>query len=425
LSPIKADTSSVGEAASDHRNVIEMEREEGKGEPVDYDKVLDHLGQFGAFQKRIFFWLSFVSAAAGLAVVAFAFTGYEPNYRCRVSQCDKDNSSYYDLDGRLPAFYKNKTILWTDRCMIPVSNSRDTSCEDDSQVYPESRNDYYISCETDELIFDKTILKMSLVQEFGFVCDRSTLRTLYNAIYMLGMLLGSYFFGYVSDKYGRMNSLLIAVLTVSLSGFFGAFCGGRWGHYGFGLLRLLTGMGGIGCFMVSFVLVVEHVGSRFTALIGVAIEIPFAVGQAVLGMEAYLVRDWRTLQILAHLPLLAIIGIYWVVPESVRWLLANGKIDEAKEVIIAAAKTNKIQVPTNILDKVDQSKMAFSDEKLERKRDATILDVFRNKRICFRTLNMCYQVTLQWCIHFNISFTTAPSMHLLVYGKNNLYLNWI
>lgn len=194
--------------------------------------------------------------------------------------------------------------------------------------------------------------------------------------------------------------------------------------------------------MVSFVLVVEHVGSRFTALIGVAIEIPFAVGQAVLGMEAYLVRDWRTLQILAHLPLLgtfinpknhqiynfkisAIIGIYWVVPESVRWLLANGKIDEAKEVIIAAAKTNKIQVPTNILDKVDQSKMAFSDEKLERKRDATILDVFRNKRICFRTLNMCYQVTLQWCIHFNISFTTAPSMHLLVYGKNNLYLNWI
>ena len=32
--------------------------------------------------------------------------------------------------------------------------------------------DYSVSCETDELIFDKTILKMSLVQEFGFVCDR-------------------------------------------------------------------------------------------------------------------------------------------------------------------------------------------------------------------------------------------------------------
>lgn len=56
--------------------------------------------------------------------------------------------------------------------------------------------------------------------------------------------------------------------------------------------------------MVSFVLAVEHVGSRFTALIGVAIEIPFALGQAVLGLEAYLLRDWRVLQVVAHLPLL-------------------------------------------------------------------------------------------------------------------------
>ena len=77
-----------------------------------------------------------------------------------------------------------------------------------------------------------------------------------------------------------------------------AFCGGRWGHQGFGLLRLLTGMGGMGCFMVSFVLAVEHVGYKFTMLVGIAIEIPFALGEAVLGVEAVLVRNWRDLQVL-------------------------------------------------------------------------------------------------------------------------------
>ena len=126
-------------------------------------------------------------------------------------------------------------------------------------------------------------------------------------------------------------------------------------------------MGGIGCFMVSFVLVVEHVGARFTSLIGVAIEIPFAIGQGVLGMEAYFVRDWRALQILAHLPLLGeritkihlvhyyadslnlihssisgLAGLFFIVPESVRWLLANGKGAEAKEIIQEAARTNKV-----------------------------------------------------------------------------------
>ena len=42
---------------------------------INYDEVLEYIGQFGWFQRKIFFWLSFVSAAAGLAVVVFAFTG--------------------------------------------------------------------------------------------------------------------------------------------------------------------------------------------------------------------------------------------------------------------------------------------------------------------------------------------------------------
>ena len=39
-------------------------------------------------------------------------------------------------------------------------------------------------------------------------------------------------------------------------------------------------------------------------LIGIAIEIPFALGEALLGVEAYFIRDWKTLQIVAYLPLL-------------------------------------------------------------------------------------------------------------------------
>ena len=62
-------------------------------------------------------------------------------------------------------------------------------------------------------------------------------------------------------------------------------------------------------------------------LVGIAIEIPFAIGEAVLGVEAYLIRflcltislktnndclrDWRTLQMVAYLPLLCLIGLWW------------------------------------------------------------------------------------------------------------------
>ena len=42
---------------------------------LNYDEVLDYIGQFGRFQKRTFFLLCLVAAAGGIAVMVFAFTG--------------------------------------------------------------------------------------------------------------------------------------------------------------------------------------------------------------------------------------------------------------------------------------------------------------------------------------------------------------
>ena len=69
------------------------------------------------------------------------------------------------------------------------------------------------------MVFDDSVVTSSLVQDFGLVCDQT--RTIYNALYMLGMLFGSYFFGWMSDTVGRVDALVMAVITVSLPGFFG------------------------------------------------------------------------------------------------------------------------------------------------------------------------------------------------------------
>ena len=95
------------------------------------------------------------------------------------------------------------------------------------------------------------------------------------------------------------------------------------------------------CFMVSFVLILEQVGPGQAVLVGIGeagvivsqsrpsrgllrdcktsdnlrvklycpmsgINIPFAVGELVLGLEAALLRDWRMLQLVAHGPVLAL-----------------------------------------------------------------------------------------------------------------------
>ena len=92
------------------------------------------------------------------------------------------------------------------------------------------------------------------------------------------------------------------------------------------ILILLIGFGNIAIFVVAFVIAVEYSGEKFTMFIGIVIAIPFAIGELILGLEAYYIRDWVTLQTVSCVPWVILIPILWfLVPESPRWLIANGR----------------------------------------------------------------------------------------------------
>ena len=96
--------------------------------------------------------------------------------------------------------------------------------------------------------------------------------------------------------------------------------------YTFSSLLYLLGFGGMGCFVSSFVIAIEYSGKRFTTYLGIAFAIPFALGEALYGLEAYYLRDWQTLQSVALAPWIALIPILWfLVPESPRWLISMGR----------------------------------------------------------------------------------------------------
>ena len=56
-------------------------------------------------------------------------------------------------------------------------------------------------------------------------------------------------------------------------------------------------MGGMGSFMTSFVLATEFVGTKYRAVCGIMIEVPFALGQLYIVLLAYYIRDWVILQV--------------------------------------------------------------------------------------------------------------------------------
>ena len=89
-----------------------------------------------------------------------------------------------------------------------------------------------------------------------------------------------------------------------------------------------------------------------------------------------------------------LLGLYWVVPESVRWLIGAGRLEEAKAIIENAAKANGREAPvhlfkpaTKVSSDLENTKHAEAPEV-----KATVLDLFRPTKMALRTINMCFQV---------------------------------
>ena len=104
--------------------------------------------------------------------------------------------------------------------------------------------------------------------------------------------------------------------------------------------------GGMGVFMCGFVLTIELVGEETKTFIGNAYQIPFAIGEAIVCLIAMGIRDWKLFQIVSSIPMFLMLIIWFIIPESPRWLIVNKKYENAVKVINKAAKFNKVRFHT-------------------------------------------------------------------------------
>ncbi|GBP53919.1 Organic cation transporter protein [Eumeta japonica] len=86
--------------------------------------------------------------------------------------------------------------------------------------------------------------------------------------------------------------------------------------------------------------VTEMVGPRYRVLAGATLTSFFSVGQVLLGAIARAVRPWRTLTLVLYAPQLVTVAYFWLMTESVRWLLSKRRYADAAEVLRAAAAAN-------------------------------------------------------------------------------------
>ncbi|ROT63273.1 hypothetical protein C7M84_018852 [Penaeus vannamei] len=85
---------------------------------------------------------------------------------------------------------------------------------------------------------------------------------------------------------------------------------------------------------------IELVGPSKRTYTTVIMNVAYSCTLILLAGVAYLVRDWAQLALATTIPFLAFFCFWWVLPESPRWLLANGRLTEAQTIMEKMARVN-------------------------------------------------------------------------------------
>lgn len=157
---------------------------------------------------------------------------------------------------------------------------------------------------------------------------------------LLGMFLGAALSGVVADRFGRKAVFTWTILAYSLLTGLTAFA---WSAGALAAIRFLAGLGLGGELPVASTLVAELAPAEHRGRTVVLLESFWAYGSvlaALIGATIVPLHEgWRIALLVGTLPALYVFVIRRAVPESPRWLRAQGREQEARVAAAAAGIT--------------------------------------------------------------------------------------
>jgi MFS family permease len=160
------------------------------------------------------------------------------------------------------------------------------------------------------------------------------------SVYLIGEVVGALVFGRMSDKLGRKRLLIVTLLLYLVGTGLAAFVTGH--HTGwlafFYATRFIAGMGIGGQYAAINSAIDEMMPSKYRGRVDIWINGSYWAG-AIIGSFASLIFlnafpvnvGWRLAFLMGPLLALVVIVVGRTLPESPRWLMTHGRVEEAEK----------------------------------------------------------------------------------------------
>jgi len=240
--------------------------------------------------------------------------------------------------------------------------------------------------------YDDSVFSSTITGEYDLVCSDKYLIELAQTFYFIGMILGVFTFGVLADIFGRKRVLVVLLVAICVTGILTSLMPT---FTLFAVMRVINAFFLIGIFEVNFTFVFEFAGGKWSTIVGMGMEYSWVAGWLILAVLGYLVRSWRNLMVMISVPSVLAVLLVWLVPESPRWLISKGRLEEAESILRAGAKVNGAELPADW--------KLHHVQKDEKQSSATILDLFKTRTMRTKIMIIYYNFFVCAFLYFGLT----------------------
>ena len=185
---------------------------------------------------------------------------------------------------------------------------------------------------------------------------------------LFGMMFGALIFGPLADRIGRKSGVVICFVLFSVATFLNGFA---TTVTEFGIYRFIAGLGCGGLMPNAVALMNEYSPRRSRGTLVALMFSGYSLGgmlSAELGIYMLPKFGWQAMFFSAVVPLLLLPILIWKLPESVGFLLKQGKVEQARQMLKKA----------NPLEQLDGVELFQEDTKVSA---VPALDLFKEGRL--------------------------------------------
>lgn len=289
--------------------------------PLDY--VLLHLGNPGRYQLFVAFLIFCLQLPISFTNSLWKYYAEEPPHRCLVPPDYANGTSENEW---IPTIVEGKMRSFASCQMyIDVHNQwKGTQACQRGWEYRPLEDEH------------------NVIIEYDLVCENKYMATVLFYVSLVAAMCGGLFFGMLADHFERKRTLLLALYLFIAAAFSLHFV---QDFLSFSICYSLQACFVTGVHVASYILLMELFPTPYQLQASIYLVAFGIASTMVLPLLMWLIKTWRYVQLAVSAPGVVFLAHVWLLPQSPLWLLVEGKVHAAENLIEKLAHQNGKSVP--------------------------------------------------------------------------------